>query len=175
VEHCCDGLETLPQMCRCQSSVIGWPAAEQKLQCYRPMNVREPTSLGTVAINSSPHRLLRKVFPSTSHRGFDEAIDPSKCVSMGAFQVPIEPIDSMRLQLKSPHRDPSDWTNAMTSTVDHRVCACSICNSSVLGVQVIWGDDRFTVVVTTSSSGGLSPRANDLVPTGKKNGHVAAR
>jgi len=71
-------------------------------------------------------------------------------LSMGAIQVPIEPIDSMWLQLKSPHRDPSDWTAAMTSHVDHRVCACSICKSLVLRVQVISVDDRFPVVVTTS-------------------------
>jgi len=61
MEHCCDGLVTLPHMCRCQSSVIDCPAAHQKLQCYRPMNVREPTSLGTVAINSSPHVTLSEV------------------------------------------------------------------------------------------------------------------
>jgi len=94
---------------------------------------------------------------------------------MRAFQVPIQPINLMRLQLQSPHRDPSDWTTAMTSPVHHRVCPCSVCNSLVLGVQVISGDDRFTDVVTTSSAGGLRSRANDLVPTGKKNGHVAAR
>jgi len=58
MEHCCDGLKTMPHLCRCQSFVISSPAAQQKLQCYRPMNVQEPTSLGTVAINSSPHVTL---------------------------------------------------------------------------------------------------------------------
>ena len=62
------------------------------------------------------------VFFHRHYGDFDEAINPSK-LSMGAFQVPIKPIDLMRLQLKSQHRHPSDWSTAMTSPVHHKACA----------------------------------------------------